>query len=489
MVDGEINGHSDRPGAIAANGELVSAILDTLPDVLWVFSWSTRRFHFFSPAFYTLLGYTPVEAVALPLTALLVPESHERLVRALPAAVEQFRQAPGQPQTHLMEMTIIAKNGEPVPVEAAFRMRLTEQGDILLIGCTRSLAERHRNEQNALYLSRHDALTGLYNRRYYEEELQRLDQDQASLPVTLVLADVNGLKLTNDAFGHLAGDQLLQRAASYLMQASQGRGALARIGGDEFVLLLPHTSERSAAQFLAELKKTLAQDRGTPLPVSISFGAATKTVPEQDMRSLFIAAEHRMYTHKWKERTALREKTVAQIALALDKRSEALAEHGRRVAALCAELADASGAGATEVETAHQAGLLHDIGKIGIAEELLPARGPLSDSELSQYQRHAEIGYQILASSQAYADLAEAALCHHERLDGSGYPRGLKGEAIPRLAQIVALANAYDRLLHPLYGGLRLSPAEARDAIQQKAGSWYDPALVAALVSVLTQRG
>jgi len=263
---------------------------------------------------------------------------------------------------------------------------------------------------------------------------------------------------------------------------------LARIGGDEFVLLLPRTDEKSAALLLAKLKKTLAQDHGTPLPVSISFGAATKTVPEQDMRSLFIAAEHRMYSHKWKERTALREKTVLQIARALDNRSEALAEHGRRVAELSAGLAAASGLGATEVETARQAGLLHDIGKIGIAERLLTTGGSLTEAELGQYQRHAEIGYQILASSQAYADIAEVALCHHERLDGRGYPRGLKGEAISHLAQIVALANAYDRLLHPLYGGPHLSRAQALDAIQQKAGSWYDPVLVAALYSILWQQ-
>jgi diguanylate cyclase (GGDEF)-like protein len=494
MVDSEQNSYSSYPGAIEAGGPLVAALLHTLPDVVWVARWSTRRFGFISPSLSNMLGYTPEEALALPLSALLTQESRERLIRALAAAVEQFHQAPANPQTHVMEMAVIAKNGLAVPMETAFRLRLdgAEDGDILIVGSSRSMAERYRNEQNALYLSRHDALTGLYNRRFYEEELQRLDRDKTSLPVTLVLADVNGLKLTNDAFGHLAGDQLLQRVSSFLAEASNGRGVLARIGGDEFVLLLPRTDEQSTAALLEKLRMALAQDQGVPLSVSISFGAATKTAPEQDMRSLFIAAEHQMYTHKWKERTALREKTVAQIARALDSRSEALAEHGRRVAALCAELAAASGFGgfgATEVETARQAGLLHDIGKIGIAEELLASGGPLSDSGLSQYQRHAEIGYQILASSQAYADLAEAALCHHERLDGSGYPRGLKGEAIPRLAQIVALANAYDRLLHPIYGGVRLSPAEALDAIQQKTGSWYDPALVAALSEALAQQG
>lgn len=489
--DSEENDRSGGSSGIEASEPLISVVLETLPDVVWVARWSTRRFAYIAPSVSHVLGYTAREALALPLSALLTPESRERLTRILPAAIEHFRRSSGKRQNHVMEMTVMAKNGRAVPMETAFCMRLagTEDGDVLIIGSSRSLAERHRNEQNALYLSRHDALTGLYNRRYYEEELLRLDRDKTSLPVTLVLADVNGLKLTNDAFGHLAGDQLLRRASSYLAEASSGKGALARIGGDEFVLLLPRTSEESAAALLDKLRKALAQDRGAPLPVSISFGAATKTSPEQDMRSLFIAAEHQMYTHKWQERTALREKTVAEIARALAAKSEALAAHGDRVGELCAELAVAGGLGAAEAETARQAGRLHDIGKIGIGDDLLLAAKPLSHAEQDQYQRHAEIGYQILASSQAYADLAEAALCHHERLDGSGYPRGLKGEAIPRLAQIVALANAYDRLLHPLYGGTRLSPAEALAAIRQRAGLWYDPALVAALSAVLAQRG
>ncbi|HYE67214.1 MAG TPA: PAS domain S-box protein, partial [Anaerovoracaceae bacterium] len=164
---------------------------------------------------------------------------------------------------------------------------------------------RREAEEEILYLSYYDQLTGLYNRRFYLEELRRIDTER-NLPITLVMADVNGLKLTNDAFGHLEGDQLLKHIADTMKKHCRADDIIARIGGDEFIMLLPQTSMEQAEKLVERINGALAEEKCYPVICSVSFGWATKSEAGEDISKTYINAEDHMYRHKLTESAAMR---------------------------------------------------------------------------------------------------------------------------------------------------------------------------------------
>lgn len=169
----------------------------------------------------------------------------------------------------------------------------------------RFINEKRRIEKEILYLSYHDYLTGLYNRRFYEQELIRLDK-QENLPLTLLLGDVNGLKLINDTLGHLMGDELLIKTARIINQVCRKDDIVARLGGDEFIVILPKTEGTEIAEIIAKIKRLAAEEKVGGMDVSISFGHETKKNEEEDIEEIFKRAEDDMYRHKEYESAAVR---------------------------------------------------------------------------------------------------------------------------------------------------------------------------------------
>jgi diguanylate cyclase (GGDEF)-like protein len=330
-------------------------------------------------------------------------------------------------------------------------------------------------------------LTGLYNRRFYEEELLRLDAAK-NLPVTLVLADVNGLKLTNDAFGHLAGDQLLIQVSQILSSECRGEDMVARIGGDEFVLLLPGMEEKEAEGLIANIKRTLAARSSESSVLSVSFGCATKTADTQRMENIFVEAENAMYRHKLNESSSMRNETLKIITQVFYRKSKEEEAHNKRVGGLCGEIGRAMGMSEESVNELITAGSLHDIGKIGIEEKLFKKQNPLTETEWVEYKRHPEIGYQILKSSNEFTQIALYVLCHHERMDGKGYPRGIKGNDIPLQARILSLADAYDRMLYPREYQEPMEEEAVIKEITANAGSQFDEAIARIFIEKVLKR-
>ncbi|WP_303866480.1 PocR ligand-binding domain-containing protein [Acetobacterium wieringae] len=169
----------------------------------------------------------------------------------------------------------------------------------------RFINEKRQNEKEILYLSYHDYLTGLFNRRYYEQELARLDKKE-NLPLTLLLGDVNGLKLVNDTLGHLMGDELLIKTARILSQVCRKDDILARLGGDEFIVILPRTAGHIIEDMVAQIKELTAAEKVGGMAVSISFGYETKNNEAEDIEEIFKRAEDDMYRHKQDESTTIR---------------------------------------------------------------------------------------------------------------------------------------------------------------------------------------
>ncbi len=345
----------------------------------------------------------------------------------------------------------------------------------------RDVTEEKERQAKIQYLSFHDQLTGLNNRRFFEDELRRIDTT-SNLPITLVMIDVNGLKLTNDAFGHLLGDKLLQRVAEILRKECRNEDIIARIGGDEFVILLPKTSSEEAERFLNRINAVITQEKINSMSVSVSYGWETKRETEEDLSSIFKKAEDYMYRRKLSESTSMRYKTIEVIIKTLYEKNEREEKHSIRVSELCTQIALALDLNTININELRTVGLMHDIGKIAIDDKILDKSGTLSDSEWLEIKRHPEIGYRILSSLNEYAPLAEYVLAHHERWDGKGYPKGLKGEEIPWQSRIIAVADAYDAMTSHRPYRQALSRGAAIEIIKTNAGTYFDPKITKVFV-------
>lgn len=336
------------------------------------------------------------------------------------------------------------------------------------------IQEQKAHEDEIIYLSFHDHLTGLYNRRFFEEELKRLDIKR-NLPITLLMADVNGLKLTNDAFGHLVGDKLLQKAAEVLKNTCREDDIVARIGGDEFVILLPHTDSLATGMIVERLRSSMLIEKTDIIPLSISFGWSTKSLAEQNISEILKQAEDLMYRQKLSESNSNKNKTLKIIMQSVFDKNEREEIHAKRVSELSVAIGKQLGLSEEDIKELKTLGLMHDIGKITIADEILNNPNALNDFSWEEIKRHTETGYRILSSVNEFAQLAEYVLAHHERWDGQGYPKGLKNIEIPLPARIISIADAYEAMTSERPFRQAFNEDFAIMEIKNNAGKQFDP--------------
>lgn len=352
---------------------------------------------------------------------------------------------------------------------------LDEKGYITCVIVDISKEQRITNELE--YLSLHDELTGLYNRRFFEEELERLDVKR-NLPLTLVMADVNGLKLANDSFGHEVGDELLIRVSKALKRACREDDIIARIGGDEFVLILPNTDEEKGNLVIDRIKDELRQERVFNFEVSVSFGSSTKYRVGEDIADIFKRAEDDMYRNKLIEGQEMRIRTVDKALLSLYLISPYEAAHSRRVSELARRLAKKMNFSDLSLREIERIGLVHDIGKIAIDRSILLKNTPLTKDEEVILKKHPEVGYRMLDSVHEMRDMAKIVLHHHERWDGKGYPKGLSGRKIPLGSRIISVCGAYDYMTGDTHYRKALDKAQAIEEMRKNRGIQFDPEIV-----------
>lgn len=400
--------------------------------------------------------------------------------------------------THILEQMEIAdqygilfetihyrKNGTSLHVEVSSKGAFFDNRRVLL-SIIRDISDRKRVEEENCFIIHHDQLTGLYNRRYYEEELRRLDTG-SNLPLSLILGDINGLKLTNDAFGHLTGDRLIKRAGECMKRECREHDILARIGGDEFVIVLPRTDAASTEKIVGRMMAAIKNQVVGNVLLSISFGWATKHSPEDDISKVFVQAEDFMYRKKLFESSSMKHQTIKLITNSLYERYSDEQAHAERVSKLSKAIARASGISADDMSKVEIAGLFHDIGKIGIDEAVLKKPGTLNDEEWVEIKRHSEIGYQILSSVSEFSQTAGYVLAHHEHWDGTGYPKGLKGTEIPMAARIIAIADSYAAMTSDRTYRKALPSGTAVTELQKSAGHQFDPELIDVFLRMITE--
>jgi len=346
---------------------------------------------------------------------------------------------------------------------------------------------RTQAEARLRYLSFHDQLTGLYNRHFLEEQMRRLDTSR-QLPISLIMADVNGLKVVNDTYGHLRGDELLAAAAKTLKGCCRSEDVVARFGGDEFVILLPSTGGDAASEICRRITSTSRGISVGGVPLSISLGSASKVQEEQKLEQVLREAENVMYSNKLVESKSVRNNVLSALLKALAEKSYETEVHTKNMQELAMQVGERLGLSESELSRLLLVITLHDIGKINIPEEMLKRKGPLTAEEWKLMKAHPEVGSRIARATEDFAHVANEVLAHHERWDGQGYPLGLKGQEIPLLSRITTIADAFEVMSNGRPYKAALSRTEIMAELKNCAGTQFDPELVTVFVDVLEGR-
>jgi diguanylate cyclase (GGDEF)-like protein len=293
------------------------------------------------------------------------------------------------------------------------------------------------------------------------------------------MSDVNGLKLVNDSFGHHVGDKLLRKSAELMQKGCRADDILARVGGDEFIFLLPKTSSEEAIFIISRIRELLASEKIEDLELSLSFGYHTKTIPDERINEVLKKAEDGMVKNKITESPRMKNRSVEIIMEKLFSVSPRERKHALGVSKLCRLFGAALGFNEEENKELERVSFLHDIGKIAVSPTILVKPGELTQEEWDEIRLHPEIGYRLLLTVPSTAKFAEAILYHHERWDGSGYPKGLSGASIPLMSRIIAIAEAYDAITTK---SIDLGSSDAYETAFKElslfSGSQFDPVLL-----------
>lgn len=345
------------------------------------------------------------------------------------------------------------------------------------------ITNKKKDEEQIKYLSCHDSLTGLFNRRYFEYYLKQIDT-AASLPISILFGDLNGLKLMNDVFGHSVGDELIQTTAKVLKKVCGHEDIIARIGGDEFVILLPKTGPNRANTIMERVKVEMAKKEICDIKCSIAIGCDTKFDISQNVEKVMGNAEREMYEEKLLSKKNYSINTINAILKTLHRRNPREKKHSHGVARLCDQIGRTMQLSEYERKCLKDVAYTHDIGKIILSDEILN-KEVLSESEKQQVQQHTIIGYRILNLFDNTLNLAECVYSHHEKWDGTGYPKGLKGEEIPLISRIIAIVERYEEILSEDQDDAK---DKALEEIRNESGKSFDPNLTELFIDAM-QRG
>ncbi|MCE5286883.1 MAG: diguanylate cyclase [Pelosinus sp.] len=466
---------------IRLSEEKYSKAFRSIPSLIALTSLKDGRYIEVNDAVYTIFGYTREEVIGLTSSQIKLWESEidrEKFTKK----IQECGYVRNYMNVHCK------KNGD--------RLRGFLSAEIIeihdekcIIACWTDITALKTAEDELRYLGTHDALTGLHNRTYFENKSAELSEEKQN-EIGIIMYDLDGLKLINDTLGHAAGDKMLVAAADIIKESAGPNATVARIGGDEFITLLPLSSKEE----LASICRAVSQkaDRHPIIDeniyLSISMGYALSTPSQTNFKKLLAEADDNMYRDKMSRSQHARSAIVQTIMNRLTTRNLMTAPEQHELENLACQLAKDCGLSEQHITEIKLFSQFHDIGTIAISDYILLKPAGLTTEERKDIERHAEIGHRVALSSPNLTTIADWILKHHEWWNGGGYPLGLKGEEIPLECRIIAIIDAYAAMTshRPYREAMPLAAAIAE--LRRCAGTQFDPRLVALFIKKLTAK-
>lgn len=455
--------------------ETKSSILEASPDIIIRFDRNGYYLDVLSGDD-SMIAIPQADMIGKVLEEVLAPELAGLYREAITRAINT-----GELQTIEYVITI---NEQDYEREA----RLKADSDQEVITFIRDITEKKRFEERLKFLSMHDQLTGLYNRAFFEEEMKRLDRGR-SYPITILSADLDDLKLVNDSMGHDAGDKLLGAAANILKKTVRSSDILARVGGDEFTVILPRTGAETGEEIASRIRNNVEEYnvQNPDMPLGLSIGLATAEERNIALQEMFKKADDHMYHDKLHRSNRVRTKTVEALLAALAERDHVTEGHTERLADICRKIGQEINLSTRQLSDLALLAQVHDLGKVGVPDNILFKEGPLTEEEWKTMRLHPEKGYRIAITSPDLSAVADLILKHHERWDGNGYPLGLKGTEIPVECRILSIVDAFDAMTNDRPYSKAVSYETAIKEILNCAGTQFDPDLTDVFVSLFCE--
>ena len=332
------------------------------------------------------------------------------------------------------EVEFINPDGSKMYTEVIKMPLLDSYGNVKgIVGRSLDITEKKIAQERLEYLSYVDILTEAKNRRCFEVTEKKLSKEQY-MPIGVIMGDSNGLKLVNDTFGHNHGDKLLKEVTKVLKDCCEGIGEVFRTGGDEFAILIPNATMDFCEEIIKKIHNSCKEYKNKLFNISISLGAALKEKVDEDIYKVLKEAEDKVYRQKLLQNSSIKRSILNSLKIGLSVRSGETEEHNKRVSEIAIKIGEKLNLPMSVLDELKIAAELHDIGKIGISEEILLKKDKLTEEEFNIIKTHSEKGYRIIKASSELKRVAQGVLYHHERWDGKGYPMGLKNKEIPLIS-------------------------------------------------------
>jgi PAS domain S-box-containing protein/diguanylate cyclase (GGDEF)-like protein len=435
-----------------------------------------------NPALCRIFGYSEEDLVGRDFRKFVHPDDKQASDGLLSSI------SSGELTDQQVERRYVHADGHPIWINITVSVLRDEAGHPQYgLGQVQDVTDRRHAQDELTHLALHDSLTGLPNRRKLLGDLgDRLPGPDDSHELLLLLFDLDGFKAYNDAFGHPAGDALLERFGGRLSDALGEDACAYRMGGDEFCVLAPHDEDDD--ELIAGTLSALTE-QGDSFSITASHGSVVLPTDASDAAEALRVADRRMYARKQSGRASAGRQSADVLLQILAERSSELGTHLDEVTDLCERVAEHLGLPDEETGPLLQAAALHDVGKASVPDEILYKPGPLDDTEWEFMRRHTLIGERIMLAAPALARAAKLVRGSHERWDGGGYPDGLREVHIPLGARIIAVCDSYDAMTSDRPYRKAMGQEEALSELRNCAGTQFDPEVVEAFAKAVEGRG
>lgn len=379
-----------------------------------------------------------------------------------------------------MSIDVVCKNGEIKTLGLTSNVIDNDGNEIEIVA--QDISEKKKAEEKIKYLTFRDKLTNVYNRSYYEEAIDDFERLKI-YPFSVVMGDINGLKEINDNYGHKKGDEVLKCIADIIVSSSREHDIVCRIGGDEFAVICPETDENGVRKLCERIRERCEDIITSNIEKpSIALGFATKYSDLDNIETILKTADDNMYRNKLTLTKSTRGFFVKSLQLALEENSVETIRHSNRVKNIALIIGKRAGLSDLDLNKLSATAILHDIGKIGIPSSIMKKPNELTKLEYQVVKSHSFIGYNLLRISPSTKSISEYVLYHHEKIDGTGYPDGLKGKNIPLISRIINVADAFDVMTHKCPYKKKVSVEEALSELKRCSNKQFDAVLVAHLI-------